>query len=87
MGDAGLAGTRDQGLPSASMVSASRALSSRNGTPCARASPGVINTLAPLTVKASIPMPAPLRKTRRSMASMGSSVLCRGAIAPMRWVR
>jgi ABC-type uncharacterized transport system ATPase subunit len=37
------------------------------------ACPGVINISAPPTVNASMPIPAPLRKTRRSMASMGSS--------------
>jgi hypothetical protein len=38
-------------------------------------------------VKASTPNPAPLRKTRRSMASMGPSVMCPVAeVAPVRWM-
>src|SRR6202049_3622563 len=65
--------------PSAARVSASWALSRRNGTPCARAAPGVIITRAPPTVKASTPIPAPLRKTRRSMASMGVLLAVEGA--------
>src|SRR6516225_5279944 len=60
--------------PSASRVSASSPLSRRNGTARARASPGVIRTSNPATEKVSMPMLAPLRKTRRSMASMDSSL-------------
>src|SRR5262249_28127202 len=59
--------------PSASRVSPSSPFRIRNGTAFARASRAVISVSTPPTVKASTPMLAPLRKTRRSMAFMDPS--------------
>src|SRR5437667_12369430 len=59
--------------PNASMVSASSALSRRNGTFCARASRVVNNTSTPPTVNASAPVAAPFMKSRRSIGFIVSS--------------
>src|SRR3989441_8918825 len=55
--------------PRDSRVSASFALSRRNGTPWARASRAVNSTLAPPTVNASAPTAAPPMKSRRLIIS------------------
>src|SRR5260221_8925240 len=57
---------------SASSVSASRAWSRRNGTPCALASRGVSRTCAPPTVNASAPNAAPRMNWRLSTMTASS---------------
>src|SRR5262245_34525920 len=71
--------------PSASSVAACAAVNVRNGTPCARAAPGVSNTSTPPTVKASAPIAAPFTKARRSMSCMVSSLV--PVQAPLLWTR
>src|SRR4051812_26312347 len=70
--------------PLASSVSASRACSSRKGTPCARASRGVSNTCAPPTVNASAPSAPRMNSRLPTMAASSPGTGVRPLYAAIR---